>query len=56
MNTLRDRIAEMKHKRVLRGESVSGPVRATEAAKENKAKDDQFLETRFGDNPKVAGK
>lgn len=58
MNHLRTRIEVMKKERVLRGESVAGPVRAAEEAKEKKAALDQYTEARFGENgkTKVAGK
>jgi chromosome segregation ATPase len=58
MNGLRDRIAVMKKARELRGESVSGPVRAAEQAREKNAKLDQYIETRFGGKAdhKFAGK
>jgi len=55
LNSLRNRIREMQKVRELRGESVSGPVRAAEEAKEKKAEIDQYTETRFGGKTKVAG-
>jgi hypothetical protein len=48
IDSLRDKISVMKHKRTLKGE-VRGPVRAAEERREQETRIDQFIEKRFGD-------
>jgi hypothetical protein len=48
MDSIRDRIKVMQHKRDLKRE-VQGPVRANEERQEQDAKIDRFIENRFGD-------
>jgi septal ring factor EnvC (AmiA/AmiB activator) len=53
MNSVRDRIEFLKTKRELKGEAVNGPVRATEKQRDEDAKLDKYLETRFGSKKEV---
>jgi hypothetical protein len=56
MDSLSDRIKQLKVKRELKGEAINGPVRATERQREQDAKLDKYLETRFGPQKEVVNK